>query len=89
MVRLRDRGARLCLPVILDKKTIVFRELADGVAVVETGFGTTGPGPAAPELDPDIMFGEDYDKSFATGPSITVSLRTLPGKPLIHVLLGV
>lgn len=45
MVRLRDRGARLCLPVILDSKDIVFRELLDGIAVVETGFGTTGPGP--------------------------------------------
>ncbi|PST18614.1 5-formyltetrahydrofolate cyclo-ligase [Mesorhizobium plurifarium] len=55
MVRLRDRGARLCLPVILDKKAIVFRELLDGIAVVETGFGTTGPGPDAPEVDPDIM----------------------------------
>ncbi|ASY64209.1 5-formyltetrahydrofolate cyclo-ligase [Sinorhizobium sojae CCBAU 05684] len=55
MVRLRDRGARLCLPVILDKNTIVFRELVDGIAVVETGFGTAGPGPDAPEIDPDIM----------------------------------
>lgn len=35
------------------------------------------------------MFGDDYDKSFATGPSINVSLRTLPSKPLIHVLQGV
>lgn len=55
MARLRDRGARLCLPVIIDKKTIVFRELLNGAPVISTGFGTTGPGPDAPELDPDIM----------------------------------
>ncbi|AFL53742.1 L-ascorbate metabolism protein UlaG (beta-lactamase superfamily) [Sinorhizobium fredii] len=35
------------------------------------------------------MFGDGYDKSFATGPSVRVSLRTLPSKPLIYVLLGV
>lgn len=55
MTRLRARGARLCLPVILDKKTIVFRELVPGAPIVETGFGTTGPGEDAPVLDPDIM----------------------------------
>lgn len=55
MTRLGARGARLCLPVILDKKTIVFRELVPGAPIVETGFGTTGPGEDAPVLDPDIM----------------------------------
>ncbi len=55
MARLKSRGARLCLPVIMDKKTIVFRELLDGVDIISTGFGTTGPGPDAPVLDPDIM----------------------------------
>ncbi|WP_349435739.1 5-formyltetrahydrofolate cyclo-ligase [Pararhizobium sp. A13] len=55
MARLRERCARLCLPVILDKKTIVFRELVPGAPIVETGFGTTGPGEDAPVLDPDIM----------------------------------
>lgn len=55
MARLRERGARLCLPVILDKKTIVFRELVPGAPVVETGFGTTGPGEDAPVVDPDVM----------------------------------
>ena len=34
------------------------------------------------------MFGDDYDKSFATGPSVKVSLRSLPSKPLIYVLQG-
>jgi 5-formyltetrahydrofolate cyclo-ligase len=55
MARLRDRGARLCLPAIIDKKTIVFRELVPGAPIIETGFGTTGPAGDAPVLDPDIM----------------------------------
>lgn len=55
MARLRERGARLCVPVILDRSTIVFRELVPGAALVATGFGTSGPGPDASVLDPDIM----------------------------------
>lgn len=55
MHRLKVRGARLCLPVILDKQTIIFREIADGMPMVDTGFGTTGPGPDAAELDPDLL----------------------------------
>ncbi|MDL2409038.1 5-formyltetrahydrofolate cyclo-ligase [Rhizobium calliandrae] len=55
MARLRERGARLCLPVILDKSTIVFRELVAGAALVSSGFGTAGPGPEATVLDPQIM----------------------------------
>src|SRR5690606_21249261 len=55
MAALADRGARLCLPVVLDRETIVFRELVRGAAMVSTGFGTSGPGPEAAVLDPDIM----------------------------------
>ena len=55
MARLKARGARLCLPVVLDKMTIVFRELATGVELVDTGFGTRGPGPEAAVLDPEIL----------------------------------
>ncbi len=55
MATLADRGARLCLPVVLDRETIVFRELVRGAEMVPTGFGTTGPGPEAAVLDPDIM----------------------------------
>ncbi|MCV9966407.1 MBL fold metallo-hydrolase [Pararhizobium sp. BT-229] len=35
------------------------------------------------------MFGDGFDKSFATGASVTVSLRSLPRKPLIYILQGV
>lgn len=55
MAKLRARGARLCLPVILDKETIVFRELVPGADLVVSGFGTSAPGPEAAVLDPEIM----------------------------------
>jgi 5-formyltetrahydrofolate cyclo-ligase len=55
MHRLKVRGARLCLPVVLDEQTIIFREISDGMPMVETGFGTAGPGPDALVVDPDIL----------------------------------
>lgn len=55
MFALRERGARLCLPAILDKETIVFRELVRGAEMVDMGFGTVGPGAEAAVLDPTIM----------------------------------
>ncbi len=55
MAALADKGARLCLPVVLDRETIVFRELVRGAEIVATGFGTSGPGPEAAVLDPEIM----------------------------------
>ncbi len=55
MFTLQEKGARLCLPVIIDKSTIVFRELVRGAEMVETGFGTAGPGPQAEVLDPTTM----------------------------------
>lgn len=35
------------------------------------------------------MFGDDFDKSFAAEASVTVSMRSLPSKPLIYILQGV
>jgi 5-formyltetrahydrofolate cyclo-ligase len=55
MFALREKGARLCLPAILDKTTIVFRELVRGGEMVEMGFGTYGPGEAAALLEPNLM----------------------------------
>jgi 5-formyltetrahydrofolate cyclo-ligase len=55
MDRLAQRGARVCVPVILDRQTIVFRELAADEPLVSSGFGTIGPGPDAAILDPDIL----------------------------------
>jgi 5-formyltetrahydrofolate cyclo-ligase len=55
MACLRDKGARLCLPAILDRETIVFRELVRGADLIDMGFGTSGPGPEAAVLDPSVM----------------------------------
>jgi len=55
MFALREKGARLCLPAILDKTTIVFRELVRGAPMVEMGFGTVGPHEEAAVLDPTLM----------------------------------
>ncbi|MGB6118700.1 MAG: 5-formyltetrahydrofolate cyclo-ligase [Mesorhizobium sp.] len=55
MFALRERGARLCLPAILDKTTIVFRELVRGADLIDMGFGTFGPGPEAEVLEPTVM----------------------------------
>lgn len=55
MARLKARGARLCLPIVQDRMTIVFRELVTGAELVDTGFGTRGPGPDAAVLDPEIL----------------------------------
>ncbi|PSH59205.1 5-formyltetrahydrofolate cyclo-ligase [Phyllobacterium sophorae] len=52
---LRERGAQLCLPVIIDKQTILFRELVRGAPMIETGFGTAGPPVDAPVLEPTFM----------------------------------
>jgi L-ascorbate metabolism protein UlaG (beta-lactamase superfamily) len=35
------------------------------------------------------MFGDDFDKRFATEATVKVSLRSLPSKPLIYVLKGI
>jgi 5-formyltetrahydrofolate cyclo-ligase len=55
MFALREKGARLALPAILDKTTIVFRELVRGAQMIDMGFGTVGPGPGAEVLDPALM----------------------------------
>lgn len=55
MAALAGKGARLCLPAILDRTTIVFRDYVPGMPLTGMGFGTKGPGAEAPVLDPDLM----------------------------------
>ena len=43
MDHLRIAGAQLCLPVVIDETTIIFRELVRGAGLVKTGFGSKGP----------------------------------------------
>lgn len=55
MLALGERGARLCLPAILDRTTIVFREMVADAPLVDMGFGTHGPPGSAEVLDPSVM----------------------------------
>ena len=52
---LRIQGCRLCLPVVMDRETIIFRELVRTAELIDTGFGTRGPGPDAQVLDPQTL----------------------------------
>jgi 5-formyltetrahydrofolate cyclo-ligase len=55
MFALAEKGARLCLPAIIDRTTIVFRQLVRGAELVDTGFGTCGPTADAAILEPELM----------------------------------
>lgn len=55
MAALAGKGARLCLPAILDRTTMVFRAYEPGAPLVDMGFGTQGPGEAAAVLEPAVM----------------------------------
>lgn len=55
MEQLRKKGAILCLPAVLGRETIVFREFSSITELVDTGFGTRGPGPDNAEIDPDVL----------------------------------
>ncbi|OYR21104.1 5-formyltetrahydrofolate cyclo-ligase [Brucella thiophenivorans] len=52
---MREKGVRLCLPVVLDKETIAFREFLPDAQLVQTGFGTMGPDKNAPLVEPAIL----------------------------------
>ncbi len=55
MAAMAAKGGRICVPAILDKTTIEFRELVRGAPMIDMGFGTVGPGPEAAVLDPVLM----------------------------------
>lgn len=52
---LEAQGAKLCLPVVLDRETIVFRQYNSDTPLIDAGFGTKAPAADAPILDPDVM----------------------------------
>lgn len=52
---LRLVGATLCLPVLLDRTTMVFRLWEHTGELIPVGFGTLGPGPDCPEVFPDLV----------------------------------
>lgn len=55
MAALAEEGARLCLPAIIDKQTIVFRAYHPDAELISMGFGTYGPAAHEPVLQPEIM----------------------------------
>ncbi len=54
MMLLADRGARLCVPAIIDGR-LQFRHLVRGAPLEPQGFGTYAPGAEAAVLDPELM----------------------------------
>ncbi|WP_407943707.1 5-formyltetrahydrofolate cyclo-ligase [Martelella alba] len=52
---LEDVGAKIALPVVLDRETIIFRHHRTGNMLVAGGFGTMAPGGDAETVDPDIL----------------------------------
>lgn len=56
MDAVRERGGRLCLPVFETRTApMSFRALERGAPLVPMGFGTSGPGPEAATVTPDIL----------------------------------
>jgi len=55
LAHLATLGADICLPVVVSKTEIVFRQLVRGAQLVESGFGTVGPGADAKILNPQIL----------------------------------
>ena len=51
---IRERGARMALPVVVDG-ALVFRELTRESTLKPAGFGTFGPGEDAPLVEPDWL----------------------------------
>ncbi len=55
LTALAKQGFSLCLPVVVDRQTIVFRQYTPGDTLVDTGFGTSGPDEASMVVDPDVL----------------------------------
>ncbi len=58
LLRLRDEGFGLCLPVMEGRGTpLVFRAWAPGDALVATTWGIREPRASAPAVEPDVVLG--------------------------------
>ena len=95
MEALRTQGARLVLPVVLDRETIIFRAFEVDAPLVRTGFGTTGPGEDAQVLDPDILLvplsvfdGHGQRIGYGAG-HYDRAIARLHGKGRFPILIGV
>lgn len=56
MNAMEKQGARLALPVLLDRQTMVFRRWDRSQNLVPVGFGTLGPDADQPVVLPDLIF---------------------------------
>lgn len=54
MHAIRQRGHRLCLPIVRHPH-MIFRELSPETELVSAGFGTSEPSEASEELKPDVL----------------------------------
>lgn len=52
---LRERGLKLCLPVVTSKTEIIFRAFERDAPLMETGFGTYGPTEDAETVNPELL----------------------------------
>lgn len=52
---LKQRGAQLALPVVMDKTTLEFRAYDHDDDLIDAGFGTKGPSANAAAVNPDIL----------------------------------
>jgi len=55
LAMLAQNGARLCLPAVINRTTIEFRELVRGAPMVKGGFGTSSPDESAQILQPQVL----------------------------------
>lgn len=54
--KLRERGHPVALPVVVARDApLIFRLWVNDIPLEPAGFGTRAPGPAAPEVRPDIL----------------------------------
>ena len=94
LFELGQRGARLCLPVIISKTEIEFREMVRGEPLVESGFGTVGPDDSAAVLDPQILlmplsaFDARGGRIGYGGGYYDRAIERLPGKDIKLQLIG-
>ncbi|MEM1287044.1 MAG: 5-formyltetrahydrofolate cyclo-ligase [Pseudomonadota bacterium] len=53
--RLRAQNAEICLPVLIDESTMVFRHWEKDSRLEPAGFGTLGPAKNSPVVEPELI----------------------------------
>jgi 5-formyltetrahydrofolate cyclo-ligase len=95
MHNLRQAGAQLCLPDIVNRETLVFRNFTNETELREAEFGTLVPAADEPVLDPTIMLVplSGYDKNGSRlgygGGYYDRSIKRLHEKDIKPLLIGI